>query len=274
MTERLKISFLGGGNMATALIGGLAERGFAAEDIQVVDLQAESRARLAERFGVRAVETVDDDVLACDVLVLAVKPQQMKAALAPLAGRLAHQTVVSIAAGLRLADIGRWLGGYRRLVRAMPNTPALIGAGVTGLYAEPAVDEAGRAAAERVLAAVGSTVWIAAEAQMDAVTAVSGSGPAYVFHFIEALEAAGASLGFDTATARRLAIDTVLGAAKLAAGSDDAPSVLRERVTSKGGTTEAALGSLAASGVFDAIVRAVQAAEARGRELGEQLGKD
>lgn len=274
MTERLKISFLGGGNMATALIGGLAERGFAAADIQVVDLQAESRARLSGRFGVRAVETVDDDVLACDVLVLAVKPQQMKAALAPFTGRLASQTVVSIAAGLRLADIGRWLGGYRRLVRAMPNTPALIGAGVTGLYADPSVDGAGRAAAERVLAAVGSTVWIAAEAQMDAVTAVSGSGPAYVFHFIEALEAAGTSLGFDAATARRLAIDTVLGAAKLAAGSDEAPSVLRERVTSKGGTTEAALASMSASGVSEAIVRAVQAAEARGRELGEQLGKD
>ncbi|WP_332671024.1 pyrroline-5-carboxylate reductase [Aromatoleum sp.] len=270
----MKISFLGGGNMATALTGGLAERGFAATDIQVVDLQAESRARLAGRFGVRAVERVDDDVLACDVLVLAVKPQQMKAALAPLAGRLTNQTVVSIAAGLRLADIGRWLGGYRRLVRAMPNTPALIGAGITGLYADPSVDDAGRTAAERVLAAVGSTVWIAAEAQMDAVTAVSGSGPAYVFHFIEALEAAGTSLGFDAATARRLAIDTVLGAAKLAAGSDEAPSVLRERVTSKGGTTEAALASMAASGVSDAIVRAVQAADARGRELGEQLGKD
>ena len=274
MTERMKISFLGGGNMATALIGGLAERGFATADIQVIDLQPDNRARLAQRFGVRAVEAVDDEALACDVLVLAVKPQQMKAALAPLAGRLTHQTVVSIAAGLRLADLSRWLGGYRRLVRAMPNTPALIGAGVTGLHADPSVDDAGRNAAERVLAAVGSTVWIADEAQMDAVTAVSGSGPAYVFHFIEALEAAGSALGFDAATARRLAIDTVLGAAKLAAGSDEAPGVLRERVTSKGGTTAAALASMAESGVFDAIVRAVRAADARGRELGEQLGKD
>lgn len=274
MTERMKISFLGGGNMATALIGGLVDRGFATADIQVVDLQADSRARLAERFGVRTVEAVDDDVLACDVLVLAVKPQQMKAALAPLAGRLTQQIVISIAAGLRLADIARWLGDYRRLVRTMPNTPALIGAGVTGLCADPSVDPAGREAAERVLAAVGTTVWIADESQMDAVTAVSGSGPAYVFHFIEALEAAGASLGFDAATARRLAIDTVLGAAKLAAGSDEGPGVLRERVTSKGGTTAAALASMDASGVFDAIVRAVQAADARGRELGEQLGKD
>jgi len=274
MTERIKISFLGGGNMATALIGGLAERGFASADIQAVDLQADSRARLAERFGIRTAPAVDDEVLACDVVVLAVKPQQMKAAVAPLAGRLARQVVVSIAAGLRLADVGRWLGGYHRLVRAMPNTPALIGAGITGLYADPSVDAAGRESAERILGAVGSTVWIGDEAQMDAVTAVSGSGPAYVFHFIEALEAAGASLGFDAATARRLAIDTVLGAAKLAAGADEAPAVLRERVTSKGGTTEAALASMASSGVFDAIVRAVHAADVRGRELGEQLGKD
>ncbi|MCC4115424.1 pyrroline-5-carboxylate reductase [Aromatoleum toluclasticum] len=270
----MRISFLGGGNMASALIGGMLERGFAATDTQVVDLQESSRAQLAGRFGVRAVGTVDDALLECDVLVLAVKPQQMKAALAPLAGRLARQVVVSIAAGLRLADIGRWLGGYTRLVRVMPNTPALIGAGVSGLYADPSVDTAGRAAAERVLAAVGSTVWIADEAQMDAVTAVSGSGPAYVFHFIEALEAAGASFGFDAATARQLAIDTVLGAAKLAAGSDEAPGVLRERVTSKGGTTEAALASMKASGFFDTIVTAVKAAEVRGRELGEQLGKD
>ncbi len=274
MTERMKISFLGGGNMATALIGGLAERGFASADIQAVDLQADSRARLAERFGIRTAPAVDDEVLACDVVVLAVKPQQMKAAVAPLTGRLARQVVVSIAAGLRLADVGRWLGGYHRLVRAMPNTPALIGAGITGLYADPSVDAAGRESAERILGAVGSTVWIADEAQMDAVTAVSGSGPAYVFHFIEALEAAGASLGFDAATARRLALDTVLGAAKLAAGADEAPAVLRERVTSKGGTTEAALASMASSGVFDAIVRAVHAANVRGRELGEQLGKD
>jgi pyrroline-5-carboxylate reductase len=274
MSERLKICFLGGGNMATALIGGLAQRGFATADMQVADLQADSRARLAERFGVRAVETLDDEALACDVLVLAVKPQQMKAALAPLAGRLTEQVVVSIAAGLRIADMSCWLGGYRRFVRAMPNTPALIGAGVTGLFADPSVGQAGRNAAERVLAAVGSTVWINDEAQMDAVTALSGSGPAYVFHFIEALEAAGASMGFGTASARRFAIDTVLGAAKLAAGSDEPPGVLRERVTSKGGTTEAALASMASSGVFEAIVRAVRAAEARGRELGEQLGKD
>ncbi|MDD3674816.1 MAG: pyrroline-5-carboxylate reductase [Thauera propionica] len=274
----MKITFLGGGNMAAALIGGMVERGFAAADIQVIELGAEARAGLSERFGVRAVEAMDDVALGCDVLVLAVKPQQMKAALMPIAGRLGGQLVISIAAGLRLADLGRWLGGpgapYTRLVRCMPNTPALIGAGVTGLFADPSVDAAGRDAAQSILAAVGSTVWAETEAQMDAVTAISGSGPAYVFHFIEAMEAAGRALGFDEAGARRLAIDTVLGAAKLAAGSEDSPAVLRQKVTSKGGTTEAALGSLAASGWHDALVAAVKAAEMRGRELGAELGRD
>ena len=274
----MKITFLGGGNMATALIGGMLERGFAVAGIQVVELGEAARDALAQRFGVRAVESFDDAALACDVLVLAVKPQQMKAALAPIAGRLGGQLVLSIAAGLRLADLGRWLGApgapHARLVRCMPNTPALIGAGVTGLYADPSVDAAGREAAGRILGAVGSIVWADTEAQMDAVTAISGSGPAYVFHFIEALESAGRSLGFDEAGARRLAIDTVLGAAKLAAGSEDAPAVLRQKVTSKGGTTEAALASLAAAGWHDELVAAVQAAEARGRELGAELGKD
>ncbi len=274
MSEGLRVSFIGGGNMATALIGGMLERGFAAGDVQVVDPSDACRERLAGRFGVRAVGAVDEALLDCDVLVLAVKPQQMRAALAPLAQRLSGQLLLSIAAGLRSADIARWAGGYRRLVRAMPNTPALIGAGVSGVFADPAVDAAGRAAAERILGAVGGVVWIGDEAKMDAVTAVSGSGPAYVFHFIEALEAAGAALGFEPASARRLAVDTVLGAARLAAGSDDSPAVLRERVTSKGGTTEAALASLREAGFFDAIVRAVAAAEARGCALGDELGRD
>lgn len=274
----MKITFLGGGNMATALIGGMLERGFAAAGIQIVELGEAARAALEQRFGVRAVAAFDEAAIDCDVLVLAVKPQQMKAALAPLAGRMRAQLVISIAAGLRLADLGRWLGApgtpYARLVRCMPNTPALIGAGVTGLYADPSVDAAGREAAERILGAVGSTVWAADEARMDAVTAISGSGPAYVFHFIEALEAAGRGPGFDEADARLLAIDTVLGAARLAANSEDSPTVLRQKVTSKGGTTEAALASLAAAGWHDQLVAAVKAAEARGRELGEQLGKD
>ena len=274
----MKITFLGGGNMAAALIGGLIERGFAPAAVQVIELGAALRTQLGERFGVRAVEAADAAALACDVLVLAVKPQQMRAALAPLAGRLDAQLVISIAAGLRLCDLARWLGTpaqpYARLVRCMPNTPALIGAGVSGLYADPSVDEAGRALAVRVMAAVGSTVWASSEEQMDAVTAISGSGPAYVFHFIEALEAAGRKLGFEEAEARKLALDTVLGAAGLAAGADDSPASLRQKVTSPGGTTEAALASLGAAGWHDTLVTAVMAAAARGRELGAELGKD
>jgi len=274
VSGRSRIAFLGGGNMASALIGGMLSRGFLPGALQVVDPAVEACQRLTRDFGVRAVPAVDDVFLDSDLIVLAVKPQQMKLALSPLNGRLVRQLLVSIAAGLRMKDIARWTGGYRNIVRAMPNTPALIGAGVSGVFADASVDPEDRDAAERVLSAVGSVVWVGDEDLIDAVTAVSGSGPAYVFHFIEALEAAGVSLGFDEATARRLAIETMLGAARLAAASDDSPAVLRERVTSKGGTTAAALASMAESGVFDAIVRAVRAAETRGRELGDALGRE
>lgn len=270
----MKITFLGGGNMANALIGGLVAKGFAAADIGVVEHVADNRARLEAAYGVRTYAGADAAAWDCDLIVLAVKPQQMREACAPLAPALQRQLVVSIAAGLRLADLSRWLGGHRLLVRTMPNTPALIGAGVTGLCALPEVDAAGRDAAERVLQAVGSTVWIADEAQMDAVTAVSGSGPAYVFLFIEALQQAGEELGFTPAQARQLALETTLGAARLAAQSDEPASVLRERVTSKGGTTAAALARMAECGVAAGIVAGVKAADARGRKLGDALGKD
>lgn len=268
----MKITFLGGGNMANALIGGLIQQDFAAADIAVIEPNADNRGRLAQAYGVVCHAAPAAEALACDLLVLAVKPQQMKAAVAPLQPFLAAQVVVSIAAGLRLDSLSRWLGGHRKLVRTMPNTPALIGAGVTGLYALPEVSAAERAAAERVLQAVGSTVWIDDEARMDAVTAVSGSGPAYVFLFIEALQQAAAELGFDAEQARRLSIETVLGAARLAAQSDEPAAVLRERVTSKGGTTEAALKVMAERAVKEGIVAGVHAADARGRELGDLLG--
>ncbi len=270
----MKITFIGGGNMAAALIGGLKKKGFSAAGIQVVEPAAEARERLTGTYGVRCASAIDAAALACEVLVLAVKPQQMREALAPLSGRLSGQLVISIAAGLRLADIARWLGGHRRIVRTMPNTPALIGAGITGLVADAAVDAEGREQAERILAAVGRTVWIEDEAQMDAVTAVSGSGPAYVFYFMESLAAAAEGLGFDAKTARLLAVETFLGAAKLAADSPEPLAVLRERVTSKGGTTEAALKSFEADGLRAAIDRGVRAAAARGRELGELMGRD
>ncbi|HMW16302.1 MAG TPA: pyrroline-5-carboxylate reductase [Accumulibacter sp.] len=270
----MRITFLGGGNMANALIGGLLKTGFAASDIAVIELGAQGRAKLRLVYGVRCYETPTAAALDCDALLLSVKPQQMREACATLPELLRQQLVISIAAGLRLADLSRWLGDYTKIVRAMPNTPALIGAGITGLCAMPAVSMAERLGAERILQAVGSTLWIAEEDQMDAVTAVSGSGPAYVFLFIEALQQGARELGLSPVQARQLSIDTVLGAARLAAQSDEAAAVLRERVTSKGGTTEAALRTMAERGVKEGFIAGIIAANARGRQLGEQLGKD
>lgn len=270
----MKITFIGGGNMAVALIGGLRKQGFSAAGIQVVEPFAEARERLTAAFGVRCVAAVDAAALNCEVLVLAVKPQQLREAVGPFAGKLDQQLVVSIAAGLRMADISRWLGDYHRLVRTMPNTPALIGAGVTGLCADPSVDLEGRTSAEKILKAVGSTLWIEDEDKMDAVTALSGSGPAYVFYFIEAMEAAALNLGIDPLAARRMTVETFIGAARLAEQSSESISTLRERVTSKGGTTEAALLSFGAHGIAGAIEHGIMAAAARGRELGDILGKD
>jgi len=268
----MKITFLGGGNMANALIGGMLKQGFAAADISVVDPSADARVSLAATCAVNCVESAEMLSGVGDLLVLAVKPQQMKEAVVPLVGRLGDAVVVSIAAGLDMATLSRWLGGHRRIVRCMPNTPALIGVGMTGLCALPEVSDDERAAADRVLRSVGTTVWIADEDRMDAVTALSGSGPAYVFMFIEALEQAAADLGFTPEQGRQLAIGTVQGAAALAAQSAEPASVLRERVTSKGGTTEAALGIMTKMGVGEGIVAGVKAAETRGRELGKLLG--
>ena len=268
----MKITFLGGGNMANALIGGMLKQGFVAGDMTVIDPGAEARAKLNESYGVRCVENASAINEVSDLLVLAVKPQQMKEAVTPLVGKLGQAVVVSIAAGLDLATLSRFLGGHRKIVRCMPNTPALIGAGITGLCPLPEVSDAERAAADRVLSAVGSTVWIPDESRMDGVTAISGSGPAYVFLFIEALQQAAADLGFTPEQGRQLAIETVQGAAALAAQSSEPASVLRERVTSKGGTTEAALRTMSEHGVKEGIIAGVMAAEARGGELGKLLG--
>lgn len=268
----MKITFLGGGNMANALIGGMLKQGFVAGDMTVIDPGAEARAKLNDSYGVRCVENASAINEVGDLLVLAVKPQQMKEAVTPLVGKLGQAVVVSIAAGLDLATLSRFLGGHRKIVRCMPNTPALIGAGITGLCPLPEVSDAERAAADRVLSAVGSTVWIPDESRMDGVTAISGSGPAYVFLFIEALQQAAADLGFTPEQGRQLAIETVQGAAALAAQSSEPASVLRERVTSKGGTTEAALRTMSEHGVKEGIIAGVMAAEARGGELGKLLG--
>ncbi|MBS1159476.1 MAG: pyrroline-5-carboxylate reductase [Proteobacteria bacterium] len=268
----MKITFLGGGNMANALIGGMLKQGFTAADITVIDPGSEARHKLTQSYGVNCLDSAEPLTGVGDLLLLAVKPQQMKDAVRPLGGKLGQALVVSIAAGLDLETLARFLGGHRKIVRCMPNTPALIGAGITGLCPLPEVSEAERAAADRVLRAVGSTVWIADESRMDGVTALSGSGPAYVFLFIEALQQAAADLGFTPEQGRQLAIETVQGAAALAAQSAEPAAVLRERVTSKGGTTAAALQTMAEKGVKEGIVAGVMAAEARGRELGKQLG--
>lgn len=266
----MKILFIGGGNMASALAGGLLAQGFAAADLEVVDVSPQAREKFADR-GVRAVPELSEVVSQPDVVVLAVKPQQMEAVCRAI-GAKSDRLILSIAAGIRTRDISRWLGGQRRIVRAMPNTPALIGAGITGLYADLVTAE-DRRSAERILGAVGSVLWFEREELLDAVTAVSGSGPAYVFYFIEALEEAGRRLGIEPGAARRLAIETCSGAANLAASSEDPPATLREKVTSKGGTTERALQRLNASHVNQAIIAAVREASERAREMGDEFGK-
>jgi len=268
----MNICFIGGGNMATALIGGLLGQGFAASQISVVEINAENRARLQDEFAVRAVDSLADGVAGSQVILFAVKPQQLREVAQQLAPLLGRQLLISIAAGIRAVDLARW-SGSQSVVRCMPNTPALIQSGMTGLYALPAVSGAQREQAQAILAAVGETLWLQDEAMLDAVTAISGSGPAYVFYMIEALQQAAVELGFTDEEARRLSVATFLGGSKLAAASDEEVAVLRARVTSKNGTTERALLSLAEHQVTEHIVQAAFAAAARSREMGDELGR-
>lgn len=274
MQSELKIAFVGGGNMAQALIGGLAGKLTAAANIHVVDVMADTLVNLSQRFGVTTAAAPSDSLAAADVIVLAVKPQQMRDVVASVKPYVTSQLVLSIAAGIRAADLSRWLGGHQAIVRTMPNTPALVGKGITGAVAMAGVSEIQRQTADAILRAVGDTVWIADEAQIDAVTAISGSGPAYVFYFIEAMQQAAVELGLTAEQGRKLAQATFAGAAELATRSDDPVALLRERVTSKGGTTYAALMSMEASGVKAALVSALHAAAMRGKELGDEFGKD
>lgn len=267
-------TFIGGGNMAMALIGGLLANGREPGSIRVVDPAEPQRRLLQERFGVTVGATADGLVAGSEAVVLAVKPQQMREAASAIVPQLAGQLVISIAAGIRAADLSRWLGGHRRVVRCMPNTPALIGAGITGMAAMPGLTDADRAAADALLAAVGQTLWVNDEAMLDAVTAISGSGPAYVFYFMEAMHAAARGMGFDEAQARALTLATFGGAARLAADSPEPASTLRERVTSKGGTTAAALAVMTERKVHEHIVEALAAARTRSVELGDELGRD
>ncbi len=274
MRNELKISFIGGGNMASALIGGLAGKLTTGANIHVVDLNADALQKLVQQFGVTTAQQIGGDIARSDVVVLAVKPQQMRDVVSQLLPHLGSQLVLSIAAGIRAVDLSRWLEGHRAIVRTMPNTPALIGQGITGMVAMDGVSQAQRDAADAIMRAVGATVWLDDEALIDPVTAVSGSGPAYVFYFIEAMQQAAQELGLTAEQGTQLAIATFTGASQLAAQSSEPVALLRDRVTSKGGTTYAALTSMEDSGVKDAIVRAVKAASQRGRELGDEYGRD
>ncbi len=272
----MRIAFIGGGHMTTSLVGGLRARGFAAQDLQVSDPVADQRGRLAHDFGVRTTPDNAEAVRDADLVVLAVKPQDMAVAARSISAELAsrRRIVVSIAAGIRIANLSHWLGGRAPVVRTMPNRPALIGAGITAACAGPGVEPADRATVEQVLSSAGPVVWLEAESQMDAVTAVSGSGPAYFFLLVEALEDAGASLGLPRDTARQLAIHTALGSGRMVAESLDSPATLREQVTSKGGTTAAALAVLDRAGVRDIFAEAVAAAARRSTELADQFGAE
>jgi pyrroline-5-carboxylate reductase len=277
------IAFIGAGNMASALMAGLQKTG---TTMHALDPNAQQREAIRARFGIAVHASLDTlDLKIIDKIVLAVKPQQMPDVVRALGTALsqaqAAPLIISVAAGIRVADIARWLasglGGVStapRIVRTMPNTPALVGAGITGMFANNHCQENDKTQAQNLMQAGGQTVWVDREEQLDAVTAVSGSGPAYVFYFIEALLAAGEREGLSSEQSRQLAIATFTGAAKLAAESTESPAVLRERVTSKGGTTYAALNVMREAKLDEIIFGAVHAAKLRAAELGDEFGQN
>jgi pyrroline-5-carboxylate reductase len=268
------LTFIGGGNMARSLIGGLLSNGVAASRMRVVDPN-ESQRQLLANLGVAAYATQEEALMGSDVIVLAVKPQMM----ATVAHSLAQFTqqykplIVSVAAGIRCNDLARWLGGDAAIVRTMPNTPALVGSGATGLYANNLVTKDQKGQAESLMRAVGLSIWVGDEAHIDAVTALSGSGPAYYFHMMEAMIAAGETLGLDAKTATLLTVQTALGAAKMAIESQASPAELRAQVTSPNGTTEKAIQSFEQSDFVGIVHNAMQAARDRAVELATQLGE-
>ena len=280
LNQNTRITFIGGGNMGRALISGLLANDFEANQLTVVEANAETAISLHRDFGIQVIGALDQiafDFTKNNAVVMAIKPQDFNMVAKGLSAKLKHAAapgplILSIAAGIRLKDMSRWLD-HARCVRAMPNTPALIGKGITGLFADAAVNQDDRVLAETICHAVGQAVWVAEEKLMDAVTAVSGSGPAYVFAFLEAMQSAGEKLGLDATTARQLAYATLEGATQLAQNSDEHAGVLRERVTSKGGTTAAALEVMKQHGWHDILEKAIDAASQRGKAMGDELGK-
>jgi pyrroline-5-carboxylate reductase len=270
------VGFVGAGNMARSLAGGLANNGWARERLILADPLDSQRQAVHQALGVTVVDNNLEVAQSADILVLAVKPQLLREISLDLAATVQQRRplVISIAAGVRLADIERWLGGNLPIVRAMPNTPALIGSGASGLYANAQVSDAQHDQAESILRAVGVTVWVEHEPLIDIVTALSGSGPAYFFLVMEALEEAAIEAGLDPAQARLLTLETAVGAAKMALEGGEELAVLRARVTSPGGTTEEAIKVMEESGLRRIFNNAVAAAARRARELGDLFGKN
>lgn len=265
------IAFIGAGNMASAIIHGLRRASGPPPTLLAVEPHAPTRERLRSEFGLHAMAEAGPALASADLVIWAVKPQVFREAAIPCAAHVKDALHLSVAAGIPSGAIAQWLGS-ERIVRAMPNTPALIGRGIAGLFARAGVGTADRALVEQVMAATGESLWLANESQLDAVTALSGSGPAYVFYFLEAMQNAGVAMGLDAAQAYRLAIATFSGAAELARSSSETPQVLRERVTSKGGTTHAAITALDSADVRAAFERALHAARNRATEMGREFG--
>ena len=271
-----RLAFIGAGNMASALIGGLVKQGFAPAQITASDPYPDTLEKLK---AIAPVALTSDNISAvanADVVVLAIKPQVMKQVLEPLAATLQQRRplIISIAAGIEIASIERWLGAALPIVRCMPNTPALVQLGATGLYANAAVSAAQREQADSILQAVGIALWVDSEAQLDAVTAVSGSGPAYFFLVMEAMQAAGEQLGLDSDTARMLTLQTALGSARMALDADVDSAELRRRVTSPNGTTERAIASFERDNLREIFARALTDCRDRSQELARELGGD
>jgi pyrroline-5-carboxylate reductase len=266
------MAFIGGGNMASAIMGGLIRQGMRPDQFTVVEPFAEAADKLLKDFGITALPAAGPALARADLVVWAVKPQIFCEAAAPVMPHTQGALHLSVAAGIRTDSISRWVG-TDRVVRCMPNTPALVGQGITGLFACPSVTSTDQQLVEQVIGTTGQYLWVQQESLLDAVTALSGSGPAYVFFFLEAMTEAGVGMGLSAEQAYQLAVATFSGASSLAAASNESPEVLRQRVTSKGGTTYAAISAMEAAGIKPAFMSAMQAAEQRARELGDEFGK-
>ncbi|APW44296.1 pyrroline-5-carboxylate reductase [Rhodoferax saidenbachensis] len=266
------IAFIGGGNMASAIISGLIRQGFASQHMDVVEPFPEAREKLKSHFGIEAHAQAGDFLGRATIVLWAVKPQTFKEAALQVRFHTKDALHLSVAAGIRSDSIAHWLGN-ERVIRTMPNTPALIGKGITALYPRPAVTEKDRQLAERIVSTTGEFLWLDAESQLDAVTAISGSGPAYMFYFMEAMTAAGAEMGLPREQAYKLAVATFIGAGELARASSEPPEILRQRVTSKGGTTYAAITSMDESQIKPLFAKALHAARKRATELGDEFGE-